>query len=277
VSYTTSEWSTGSYQRQSTAPEPGPAPSYPNDAAVDPSAESNALGWISIRNAAIGRLRKLSHGHSTLAIEPPRGRVPGPHALAYLYAFHSPMSTAKGPIYEVVGATRVVDDNEATQPGHNVRDLALFLAGMVDVAWDRIREGGFDPRTSMTDRTDPMPARAEFVGIAVSSLGDHGEDWSYVRTQALAQGRLLALNLPAYGLVRLIDGTWINTVRPPGEVHMRIRSSEHLDWPGRATYGWTLLPQGFVPAPGSPEHWLAELCRTVEEHARPATDPRRRR
>jgi hypothetical protein len=269
VSHTTSEWSTGSYLRQpAAAPDQGSG--YANDPATDQAAEAHALGWISIRNAAIGRLRKLSHGHSTLAIEPPRGRVPGPHALAYLYAFHSPMSSAGSPVYEVAGATRVVDDNDATQPGHNVRDLALFLAGMLDVAWDRVREGGFDPRTSMTDRADPMPARAEYVGIAVSSLGEPGEDWSRSRLEAIARGGLLALNLPAFGLIRLVDGTWISTVRPPGEVHMRIRSSEHLDWPGRATYGWTLLPQGYVPPQGSPEYWLAELSRIVEEHAGPA-------
>ena len=75
MSYTTSEWSTGNHQRQPTAPDLGP--SYASETVADQASESSALGWISIRNAAIGRLRKLSHGHSTVAIEPPRGRVPG--------------------------------------------------------------------------------------------------------------------------------------------------------------------------------------------------------
>jgi len=273
VSYATSEWSAGSQFRQPTAPDPGT--SYTSSATVDPQTEANVLGWISIRNAAIGRLRKLSHGHSTLAIEPPKGRVPGPHALAFLYAYHSQTSTAKTPRYEIAGATRVVDDNEATKPGHNVRDLALFLAGMVDVAWDRIREGGYDPRTSMADRADPMPPRAEFVGIAVSSLGDPDTEWSRARNEALNMGGLPGLNLPARGLVKLIDGTWITTQRPSGDVQMRIRSSEHLDWPGRATYGWTLAAQGFSPAQGSPEHWLNELCHLVEEYAKPGRERRR--
>jgi hypothetical protein len=274
VSYATSEWSasSGYAARHPTSPDPGTG--YTNSA-VDQATEANVLGWISIRNAAVGRLRKLSHGHSTLAIEPPKGRVPGPHALAYLYAFHGATSTAKSPRYEIAGATRVVDDNEATQPGHNVRDLDLLLPGMVDVAWDRIREGGFDPRTSMADRADAMPARAEFVGIAVSSLGEPGEDWARSRADAMTMGGLPGLNLPARGMIRLIDGTWINTVRPSGDVQMRIRSSEHLDWPGRATYGWTLAAQGYVPPQGSAEHWLAELCHLVEEYTKPARDRRR--
>jgi hypothetical protein len=86
----------------------------------------------------------------------------------------------------------------------------------------------------------------------------------------MRRGGLLALNLPAHGRIRLVDGTWITTLRPPGEVHLRIRSSGHLDRPGQATYGWTLLAAGYRPAPGSPEHRLADLCHLVAEHARPA-------
>jgi len=134
--------------------------------------EAATRGWVTIRNNALSRVRRMAHGHVRLAVNPPRGRVPGPHALAYLYAWHAQNSTQQWPIFDVAAATRLVDDTEDTQPGHNVRDLPPLLYGMWEVVRDRVAEGGFDPRVSMTDRSDDMGREATFVGIATSSLGD---------------------------------------------------------------------------------------------------------
>jgi hypothetical protein len=278
VSYATSEWPPGNRQ---TATDP--RRSYtrgPNEAE---QVEANLVGWVSIRNQAMARLRKMTHGHIRIAVEPPRGRVPGPHALAYLYAFHAPESTVQTPSYRVVAATRVVDDTDEVRQGHNVRDIRPFLEGLVDVAQDRIHEGGFDPRVSMADRSDEMPPSAAFVGIGVSSLGYPDVPWPQTRAAALAGDGLAELNMPALWGVRLVDGTRIEVSRPAGLVRENVASSEPLDPPRLGVFGvggymtgWTRLPEAYNPTPHEPDYWLDVMCRVVGDGIRSAQSRRRR-
>jgi hypothetical protein len=279
VSHATSGWRSGSRE---TAPDP--RFSFARGPSAAEQSESDFVGWVSIRNQALARLRKMTHGHIRIACEPPRGRVPGPHALAYLYAYHAASSTMQIPVYHVGAATRVVDDSDDTRPGHNVRDLRSFLDGMVDVALDGIREGGFDPRTSMADRADEMPASAAFVGIGVSSLGQPGDDWPRARAAALAGDGLAELNMPALWRIRLVDATRIEVTRPAGLVRENVRSSEPLDPPRHGVFtvggyltGWSRLPDVYTPGPDEPDYWLDHLCRVVDDGIRAGGQGRRRR
>jgi hypothetical protein len=264
LTYATDEWSGGGGGHRRPVADPGfsftgpanPAPAAPESPA--PATNAYEAGWTNIRNEALARMRKLSHNHGTLAIEPPRGRVPGPHALAFLYAYHAPHSQPDRPAYQVAAATRLVDDSDDTRPRHNVRDLTAFLDSLIEVAHDRIADGSFDPRISMADRADEMPRWAEFVGIAVSSLGRPGEDWGRQRT-----GSTIGMNLPARWVIRLIDGTWIEVNRPVGEVQVQIYSTAPL---GSAHY-WHRMPADYRPPQGSPEDALDRLTQLIDGSA----------
>ena len=238
--------------------------------------EAATRGWVTIRNNALSRVRRMAHGHVRLAVNPPRGRVPGPHALAYLYAWHAQNSTQQWPIFDVAAATRLVDDTEDTQPGHNVRDLPPLLYGMWEVVRDRVADGGFDPRVSMADRSDDMGREATFVGIATSSLGDPRLPWD--QSLARAKTALLAeMNMPMAWRIRLTDGTRIEVDRPPGASQEVVRSSERLDPPGAGVVGrWQRLDAIYQPQPGSVDHALDVLCIAVADGIRDRSHGRRR-
>jgi hypothetical protein len=242
---------------------------------TDP-AEAAMRGWVTIRHNALTRVRRMAHGHVRLAVNPPRGRIPGPHALAYLYAWHSPTSTQQWPIFDVAAATRLVDDTEDTQPGHNVRDLPALLYGLWEVVRDRVADGGFDPRLSMADRSDDMGRDATFVGIAISSLGDPRLPWD--QSLARAKTALLAeMNMPMAWRIRLTDGTRIEVDRPPGAQSEFVRSSERLDPPGAGYLGrWQRLDAIYQPQPGSVDHALDVLCIAVADGIRDRSHGRRR-
>jgi len=237
--------------------------------------EAATRGWVTIRNNALSRVRRMAHGHVRLAVNPPRGRVPGPHALAYLYAWHAQNSTQQWPIFDVAAATRLVDDTEDTQPGHNVRDLPPLLYGMWEVVRDRVADGGFDPRVSMSDRSDDMGREATFVGIATSSLGDPRLPWD--QSLARAKTALLAeMNMPMSWRIRLTDGTRIEVDRPPGASQEVVRSSERLDPPGAGAVGrWQRLDAIYQPQPGSVDHALDVLCIAVADGIRDRSHGRR--
>jgi hypothetical protein len=275
VSYATSEqWSRGDQVRE----QPEVVRQTQRDPRAEEQAEANRYGWVTIRNNALMRLRKMTYGHMLLAVEPPRGRVPGPHALAFLYAWHAQNSTSSTPVFEIGAATRVFDDTEDTRPGHNVRDLASLLRGLLDVAVDRIRDGGFDPRTSMSDRADDMPRQADFVGIGVSSLGEPGVEWPRSRAAALAAPGLSQLHLPMMWRIRLIDGTRIDVGRRLGTVQESVSSSAPLDPPGSLSGAyWSRMPEPYQPAPGGIDHRLDNLCLYIEEGIRQTTLHTRRR
>src|ERR1700759_985516 len=54
-----------------------------------------------IREGCLTRMRRFSHGHASLAAEPPRGRAPGPHGLLFLYAWPTARHPSARPEYEV--------------------------------------------------------------------------------------------------------------------------------------------------------------------------------
>jgi hypothetical protein len=273
VTYATSEWRPGDRQ--------GSGLYSARDLSAHEQAQATEIGWVSIRNAALARLRRMVSGHVSLAVNPPRGRLPGPHALAFLYTWHAETSTPQVPVYQVGAATRVFDDNEDTRPGHNVRDLRLLLSGLREVAIDRIGEGGFDPRISMADRADQMPSRPTFVGLGVSSLGGP-EEWLKARSRALAGTGLAELNLPAAWRIRLIDGTRIEVSRTPGLLQEQVRSSGPLVVPGGGGVvgymtNWSRLPDNYAPEPGSVDYWLDGLCLTIDDGIRHSGPAHRRR
>ncbi len=264
------------HQHQSPHPQPQmpyePQQPTTRGSRHDERQEAAAHGWVSVRNAAIMRMRRMGTRHVSLAVEPPRGRVPGPHALAFLYTWETAGSTAQRPNYDVGAATRAFDDGEETSPGHNVRDLAALLYGLWDVAGDRIAEGDFDPRRSMADRSDNMPSAASFVGIGVCSLGQPNVPWPAARVAAMNAEGLAALNMPSTWRIRLIDGTRIEVYREPGNLQEDIRSSAALDPPGFAAYGyvqrWRRLPEEYQPVQGSVDHALDVLVLAVDDGTR---------
>jgi hypothetical protein len=239
------------------------------DTREEEAAQAHQRGWVAIRNNAVIRMRRMALNHVRLAVSPQRGRIPGPHALAFLYAWHTPASTAQAPVFDVAAATRLFDDTADTQPGHNVRDLPALLYGLYDVALDRIAEGAFDPRTTMADRGDEMDRDAAFVGLAVSSLGEPA--FPYDLSLARAKDALLPeLNMPMMWRIRLTDGTRIEVEKSRGGTGEVVRSSERLDlrgsngWAGSGQLSpWQWLEPSYAPPPGTVDHELDRLCLTV--------------
>jgi len=246
-------WSAAGYQERASDGtwwhEPAP---------VAPVGQAADAGWGNIRAAVLYRLQRLSFNHAMLAADPPQGRVPGPHALALLYAAADPRSTPERPSYVVGAATRVVADTDDVRPGRNVRDVSRFLHAIVDIANQRYRDGGFDPR-SLTDRDEKnMPAGAEFVGVGVSSLGMPGQDWSKARSEAG-----FGLRMPSRSDVRLVDGTWLEMWRESGASTTYARCNRLLDYtPGLVVS--RMIPADYMPPHDSGHQWLDRLLSIVD-------------
>jgi len=123
-----------SWSRHPTGGQPSYDPTAQHAQQRDPRnddrEEAAVHGWVSVRNAAITRMHRAGSRHVSLAVDPPRGRGPGPPALAFLYAWEAAGSTAQRAYYKIGAATGLFDDSEDTAPGRNVRDLPLLLQGL---------------------------------------------------------------------------------------------------------------------------------------------------
>jgi hypothetical protein len=180
-----------------------------------------------IRNLVIDRLLRMNARHATHAWLQRRARPVGPHGLAFLYADRVfPDQHA-----EVAAATRLVDD------GDDVRDLPRLLYRLTTLARERyLPAGGFDPRATLANRTDPMSAAATYIGLGVSSLDTFEASWT--QNQSAAVG---PLDLPGRCFVLLTDGTMVLLERGGQDVfgEVQVQSTHELNVePGIASRRW---------------------------------------
>lgn len=183
-----------------------------------------------IRNLVVDRLLRMNARHATHAWLQRRAQPVGPHGLAFLYC------DSGGPHHAVAAATRMVDDAD------DVRDLPRLLYRLASLARERYvaGPGGFDPRTSMTNRQDPMSASAVYIGIGVSSLDTADATWEQV--QHVAGG---PLDLPGRCFALLTDGTQLLIERGGRDVfgEVRIACTQDLNVElGLAARRWAWRP-----------------------------------
>lgn len=197
-----------------------------------------------IRNLVIDRLLRMNARHANHAWLRRRTQPVGPHGLAFLYGDQP----SPNHYHEVAAATRLVDD------GTDVRDLPRLLYRLANLARDRhvSTAGGFDPRTTLTNRHDPMSSHAVYLGIGVSSLDTSMGTWE--QAQHTASG---PLDLPGRCFALLSDGTMLLVERGAQDAYgeVRIRSTHDLNLsPGISPRKWTLKPDLAATA-GTREIW----------------------
>lgn len=253
MSHGSGDWDPGHYQprgsfrgRQTSAAE----------AASRAAAEPAALAWIAVRIEAILRMQRVSYNHAlTATADRPNGRLPGPHALALLFAAPGPAWTPDRPNYKLATASRMFPWTDDRRPGYNVRDPEALLETMTKIAGTEHNAGVWDP-LSITDRTDPLPQGADFVGVGLSSLGDPAMNWGGIKPRAFG------LDLPAHCDVYLLDGTWIEIGR---ERHTwTMKSNRTLGYLTGFDAVGRHIPPDYQPRPGSTHAWLQQLVTIVD-------------
>jgi hypothetical protein len=210
-----------------------------------------------LRNQIVDRLRRMNALHLQHAWETRRRDPIGPHAVVFFYAdtaSHRPLR------YRLTCATRMFLD------GADVRDLPRLLFELGGIAEGYREVGGFEPRTQMATRIEPMPSRAVYVGLGVSSLDTPSGDWATV----LASGAG-PVNIPGRCLAYLSDGAMLLCDRRGADEYgaFHIWSTHSLDVhfgvPHRAWRWGHHLPALSDPATTDSWHWLMHLHRLVAE------------
>jgi hypothetical protein len=210
-----------------------------------------------IRVEVVSRLRRQSVRHSQFAWERRRTDPLSPNALAFFFA------EPNRPSYEALRtATRVfLDDAEAA-------DLPKLLFALARQAYDGFAQTpGFDPRTHMSNRCDPMSNEAVFIGVGVSTLNTPNGQWSEVQRRA---GGLF--DLPGRCYARLCDGTRLLIDRgalPQYEQFVvQSSTSDHNSAIGVGSMQWRWNPKLNEIDEADPEfqvwRWLGELGRILE-------------
>jgi len=254
VTYGPSSWDSGHYQQQQQPPQRSGYRS--RQAAPTPPAEPAALAWVAVRIEAILRMQRVSYNHAlTATADRPQGRLPGPHALALLFAAPGPAWTPDRPNYKLATASRMFPWTDDRRPGYNVRDADALLETMTKIAATEHNAGPWDPLT-ITDRTETLSQGAEFVGIGLSSLGDPVMNWGGIKPRAFG------LDLPAHCDVYLLDGTWIEIGR---ERHTwTMKSNKTLGYLTGFDAVGRSIPPDYEPRPGSTHAWLQALVNIVD-------------
>jgi len=202
-----------------------------------------------IRNLVVDRLLRMNARHATHAWVNRRGHAIGPHGLAFLYCAADPMVGPGQPgRHSVAAATRLVDDADDT------RDASRLLYRLSTLARERYLNAGgeFDPRRHMTNRQDPMPAHATYVGLGLSSLDTAAATWEETRQRASGP-----LDIPGRCLGLLRDGTHLLLERGAQDVFGEVRVycthdlNIELGLPNRR---WTWHPD-LRSTPGTAEIW----------------------
>jgi len=120
--------------------------------------------------------------------------------------------------------------------GAEVQDLPRLLYDLVGVARGYVHESRFDPRTQMADRVEPMPVRASYIGLGVSTLDTPAGVWTETRSSAGSE-----LAVPGRCFALLVDGSMLLCDRG-GERQFgafEISSTHSLDVvPGQAWRRW---------------------------------------
>jgi hypothetical protein len=221
-----------------------------------------------IRNQVIDRMHKMNFMHAMHAWERRRSTPIGPHGLAFLY-WDVPGGGGRPQHLVVDAATRLVHDEE------EVRDLKRLLYRLYKLAVDRyLPDGGFDPRTTMANRTGQMSAEARFIGLGVSSLDTMHGTWADVRDHAGGP-----MQIPGRCFAMLFDGTRMVLDRDDDRNfgYVRIRSTRDLNVkPGDPSRLWT--PEREIREPEEVWWWLGKLGGAVAEgeHLRGPRLPRQR-
>ena len=197
-----------------------------------------------IRNLVVDRMLRMNARHATHAWLQRRMQSVGPHGLAFLYSDPAP----DGPYHRVAAATRLVADAD------DVRDLPRLLYRLTSLARERYagEPGGFDPRTSMTNRRDAMSPRSVYIGVGVSSLDTPAGAWQ--RTQNEAGG---PLDIAGRCFVVLVDGTAMLIDRGGQDVYgeVRVQCTHDLNVePGLAARRWSWNPD-LYSVDGTIEVW----------------------
>jgi hypothetical protein len=201
--------------------------------------------WMDVRSLVVLRLNQLSFHHTEHARTGFANKIPGPHAMALLFAELVP---THGSFRHVISAaTRMPVDTDHTSQGKNVRDASRLLQSWVEFSIEEHRAGPFDPR-KLCDRVDETATeRSSFIGVALSSLGTHGQDWSRTRTRD-------DLNVKADAY--LIDGTWIETWRAGTETLYRSTGGMYHVPGSRIS---SSIPKEYQPPVDSPHEWIQKL------------------
>lgn len=146
---------------------------YLRAASDEQEAEQQA---IRIRNAALDRMRKASANHGMYAFDVVSSTKKfGPHAVVFLYQDVERVEGAR-PRIVTRAADRKFWDNVP-----EFLHLPTILYGLSDIASLYAGQGGFDPRKLMAHNSDRMSNRADFVGVAVSTLDTPAGPWATVR------------------------------------------------------------------------------------------------
>lgn len=242
---------------------PGTDPAARHLRSVRPD-ESEGLAvevTAAVRSEVVARMRRMSVLHTRAFWEQRRRDRLSPHAVAFFYLQpDAPM------IERLRTATRIfLADDDAT-------DLPQLLHGMAEHAYDGYRdEPGFDPRTRMCNRCEPMTADAVFVGVGVATL-----DTPYGGPVAAERRAHNELELPGRGFARMIDGTYLLMDRGGKQQFNQLVvacsvNDENTRY-GTPSMQWGWNPELAEIPGGDPTfqtwRWLSELGRLVDQGAR---------
>ena len=239
----------------------GPAPALPGaeippmGGALTPDPASDAV----IRSHVVSRLRKMNVLHSHHAWRR-RHRDPlGPHGLAFFYA--EPPTPAH-PRIELRTATRMF------LAGTEAEHLPRLLYDLSHITHTHQQHNGFDPRSHLADRIEPMTRHAYYLGLGISTLDTPTTTWQQTQTRASGE-----LDIPGRCYAYLTDTTTLLLDRGGQRDFgtFRIRSNSNLRVNGESTWPWTLdLDLHHDPATADTWHWLIHLHHTLTRapHAR---------
>jgi len=226
--------------------------------------------WLPVRIEVGYRVREMSQNHVRRAtFERVDSRLPGPHALAWLYAAANDETQVRR--YTIDTASRMFPWTDDVRPEHNVKDAGVLVQQMVKIAQQNLATAQVDP-LQYTDRSAPLPAHAEFVGVALSSLGMPGMDWSALKPGGFGFG----VELPAECVVRMVDGTWLELTRR-GRVDWKMECNKAMGYMNAMDWAWRpTMPEEWQPRPGSVHEYLHQLMvltdRTYAEGNRQQTE-----
>jgi len=229
--------------------------------------------WLPIRIEVGYRVRDMNQNHIKHAtFDRPDNRLPGPHALGWLYATATEQDQIRP--FQIDVASRMFPWTDDDRPAHNVKDAAVLVAQMATIAEDNLRTHRADP-VQFTDRTEPLPY-AQFIGIAISSLGVEGMDWGSMKASAFGFG----VELPSSCVVRMVDGTWLELSRT-GRGGWRSECNRAMGYMNAMDWNWrSSMPPNWTPRPGSMHDYLDRLVaitdRTYEERRHQQPAPRQR-
>ena len=206
--------------------------------------------WAEVRNQALERMLKMNAAHAMHAWERRRSVSPiGPHGLAFLY-YDIPGGAGRPQHLVVAAATRMFHDDE------DQRDIHRLIFRLCKLADERyLANGNFDPRATMSNRTDPMSPKAWFLGIGLSTLDAASSTWE--QTQERANG---PTQIPGRCLIILSDGSRMLVDREDdrrfGQV--RVVSTGDLNVVrGNPSRNWS--PATSIKEPAETWHWLLQL------------------